>query len=289
MNSHYFNDRMNFTKTQLKYFLLAIGLILIVQNDSYAGGFPIRPKKLLLSPSISYFYANKGWDSLRRNMPFDKNGHFRSISYSLYAEYGISRRFAFVALLPYVNNTFEQDDYKKTSTGLTDLETGIRYYLANINYIYYFTVQGTFITPLYKNPDLGYMESGAEIKLSFAGSGHVFGKNYYFTVENGVRRYFGNEGPIQDRYNGSFGLTLDKKFRHQVSIALGGFYSASSFTKFSPNQATNKNFAFNQASLSYGYTFTKRFSMFVTAGTFLNGRNTGDGRSASASFILKPF
>jgi hypothetical protein len=280
---------MIFTKTRLKYLLVAIGLTVMVRNNSYAGGFPIRPKKLLLSPSISYFYADKGWDSLRRKTPFDKNGHFQSISLSLYAEYGISRRFAFVALLPYANNTFEQDGYKRTSNGLTDLETGIKYYLANIDYRYYFSLQGTFITPMYKNSDLGYMESGAELKLSFAGSGHIFGKNCYFTVENGVRRYFGDEGPIQDRYNGSFGVTLDKNFRHQVSIALGGFYSSSSFTKFSPNQATNKNFAFNQASLSYGYTFNKRFSMFVTAGTFINGRNTGDGRSASASFILRPF
>ncbi len=257
--------------------------------NSYGGGFPVRPHSLLLSPSVSYFYANKGWDSLRQKTPFPMNGRFSSLTYSLYAEYGISRRFTFVALLPYVTNTFQQTNYRSTTMGLADLETGIRYYLANINYIYYFMVQGTVITPMYTNPTLGYGLTGAEIKLSFAGSGHLFGQNYYFTLENGVRQYFGSTGPEQDRYNGTFGITLDSKFKNQLSVSLGGFYSTSSFTKFVINPAVNKNFAFNQVSLSYGHSFTRRFSVFLTGGTFINGRNTGDGSSVSASLILKPF
>jgi hypothetical protein len=280
---------MKITKPHLKYLLIALMLTAMAQSNSYAGGFPVRPKRLLLSPSISFFSASKGWDSLRRNNPFPNNGRFTSLGYSLYSEYGLSRRFTLVASLPYVINTYEDDNAKTVSQGFTDLEVGLRYYLANINYIYYFTVQGTFITPLYTDPSLGYNETGAEVKLSFAGSGKLLGKNYYFTVENAVRQYFGDQGPIQDRYNGTFGMTLDRKFKHQVSASIGGFYSVSNFKKFSPIQATNKNFAFNQASVSYGYTFNKHFSLFLTAGTFINGRNTGDGKSASASLIVKPW
>jgi hypothetical protein len=279
---------MTRTKNQLRY-LLITGLLFITVNSSYAGGFPVRPGSLLISPSVNYFFANKNWDSLRRKSPFALNGRFTSISFSMYAEYGISRRFTFVATLPYVINNYTQSNYKSLTYGVTDLETGIRYYLANINYIYYFSVQATAITPLYTDPNLGYEEMGGEIKASFAGSGHLFGKNYYFTLENAVRQYFGSTGPGQDRYNGTFGITLDRKFKQQVSISAGGFYSTSSFTKFSPNQATNKNFAFNQASLSYGYSFSKKFSVFLSAGTFIDGRNTGDGSSCSASFILRPF
>jgi hypothetical protein len=249
----------------------------------------VRPKRLLLSPSFSYFYANKGWDSLRHKTPFADGGKFQSLGFSLYAEYGLSRKLTLVALLPYVRNTYEDNTAKTVSSGLTDLEVGLRYYLANINYIYYFTIQGTYVQPLYNDLSLGYKQQGAEIKLAFAGSGKVLGKNYYFTLENGVRQYFGSEGPIQDRYSGSFGLTLDRKFKNQVSVSVSGFYSASSFTKFSPIQATNKNFAFNQASLTYGHTFSRRFSVFLSGGHFINGRNTGDGTTASASFLFKPF
>jgi protein XagA len=142
---------------------------------------------------------------------------------------------------------------------------------------------------LYTNPGLGYGLTGAELKLSFAGSGHIFGTNYYFTLEDGVRQYFGTTGPIQDRYNGTFGLNLDKQFKNQVSVSLGGFYSSSDFTKFQVNPALNKNFAFNQVSLSYGHSFSREFSVFLSGGTFINGRNTGAGSSASVSFIVRSF
>lgn len=277
-------------KKSLLNFLMG-GLFLLYSSVVLAGGFPVRPKSLLISPSVNYFFANKGWDTLRNAKPFANGGQFNSITYSIYSEYGISRRFTLVALLPYAMNTYKDNTgYNQQNQGLTDLEVGLRYYAANINYIYYFSIQGTFITPLYNNLNLGYKSQGAELKLTFAGSGRMLGKNYYFTVENAVRQYFGGAGPIQDRYSGTFGLTLDRRFKHQVSASIGGFYSTSSLgTAFNAKQiGSNKNFDFNQASLSYGYSFTKRFSIFLSAGTFIAGRNTGNGSSASVALIVRP-
>ncbi|MFD2144622.1 hypothetical protein [Mucilaginibacter antarcticus] len=284
---------MKLTAIRLKYLLIAMVFVITACSKSYAGGFPVRPGSLLLSPSVNYFFANKGWDSLRRQTPFANGGRFQSISYSLYSEYGISKRFTAVAMLPFVNNSYKDNTgYASETAGFTDLEVGLRYYVANIDYIYYFTVQGTFITPMYSsNVNLGYGQQGAEIKAAFAGSGKVFGKNYYFTLENGVRQYFGNSGPLQDRYTVTGGLTLDRRFKQQLSASLGGFYSTSSLSSgYDPTRvAANKNFAFNQVSVSYGYSFNRKMAMFVTAGTFINGRNTGNGTSGSASIIIKPF
>src|SRR6476646_521899 len=164
---------MKATQTYFKYLMVVALFGLILQQKSYAGGFPVRPKKLLLSPSISYFTAKSGWDSLGRNIPFANNGRFTSVSYSLYAEYGLTKRFTLVALLPYVINNYDDDKNKTLYSGPTDLEVGVRYYLANINYIYYFTIQGTYIKPLYTEPNLGYGQQGSELKLSFAGSGKL--------------------------------------------------------------------------------------------------------------------
>jgi hypothetical protein len=284
---------MKFTTIRLKYIFITAVIIATLQGKSYAGGFPVRPRSLLLSTSVNYFFANKGWDSLRRFSPFASGGQFKSVSYSLYAEYGISKRFTAVASLPYVTNVYQDSTgYNSKTNGFTDLELGIRYYLFNIDYIYYLTIQGTFITPMYKNNiNLGYGQQGAELKASFAGSGKVWGKNYYFNVENAVRQYFGSSGPLQDRYTVTAGLTLDKRFKHQLSVSLGGFYSTSSLSAgYDPNHAAaNKNFAFNQVSLSYGYSFNRRVAMFLSAGTFINGRNTGKGSSGSASIIVRPF
>lgn len=284
---------MKFNPMRLKYLFITAVIMASLQGKSYAGGFPVRPHSLLLSPSVNYFFANKGWDSLRRLSPFASGGQFKSVSYSLYAEYGISKRFTAVASLPYVMNVYKDSTgYNSQTNGFTDLELGIRYYLFNIDYIYYLTVQGTFIQPMYTNNiNLGYGQQGAEVKFSFAGSGKIWSKNYYFTIENGFRQYFGSTGPFQDRYTVTAGLTLDKHFKHQLSASLGGFYSTSSFSAgYDPNHAAaNKNFAFNQVSLSYGYSFTKRVAMFLSAGTFINGRNTGKGSSGSASVIIRPF
>lgn len=272
--------------------LLAAGIVLIAaQYKSYAGGFPVRPGSVLISPSINYFFSNRSWDENKVNKPFANDGQFTSLSYSLYSEYGISKRFAISAVLPYAMNHYKDaTGYNQTTSGFTDLEVGLKYYLANIDYIYYFSVQGTFIQPLYSNVGLGYKENGAEVKLMFAGSGHFLGKNYYFTAENGVRQYFGGQGPIQDRYNGTVGLTLDRRFKHQASISLSGFYSASDLNSaFNAIQiGNNRNFSFTQASLSYGYSFTKKFSIFLSAGKFIVGQNTGQGSSGSASLILRP-
>src|ERR1700744_1149962 len=115
---------MKFIKKQLRPLLAAIICFIASHHNSYAGGFPVRPGSLLIMPSVNYFYANKGWDSVRHLAPFPNNGKFTSVSYSLYAEYGLSRRFTLVASLPYVVNNYQQDNYKSLNQGLTDLETG---------------------------------------------------------------------------------------------------------------------------------------------------------------------
>lgn len=270
--------------TLYKFLLLAIVLLMVTQSKSYAtGGFPVRPGRLTLSPSVNYFFANKQWDSNSNKGPFPDNGKFSSLSTSLYAEYGLSRRFTLSALLPYASNTYKDNNATYKDSGFGDAEVGIRYYLANISYKYYFSLQATAIIPMYTNLSLGYNQKGGELRLAFAGSGHLFGKNSYFILENGVREYFGYESVFQDRYNATYGLTLDKKFREQISVSFGGFYASSNNKAFSPNPITNKNFAFNQVSVSYGHSFSKKVALFVSGGTFITGRNTSAGSSVSAS------
>ncbi|WP_121811491.1 hypothetical protein [Mucilaginibacter kameinonensis] len=271
-----------------KYFLFtAITLAAFIPAKSYGGGFPVRPGRITLTPSATYFFANKAWDENSHKGSFANNGKFTSWSYALYSEVGLSRRFTLSVLAPYVMNTFATDLGTSKSSGFQDLEVGIRYYLANINYKYYFSLQGTAIVPMYTNTALGYNQKGAELRLAFAGSGHLFSKNSFFILENGVREYFGYESVFQDRYNATYGLTLDKKFHEQISLSVGGFYATSINKEFNVNPSASKNFAFNQVALSYGHSFAKSLSMFLTGGTFVTGRNTGAGSNLSASLIYR--
>src|ERR1700742_5073636 len=111
---------MNSTRSLLKFVFAVVIITALAQNKSYAGGFPVRPGRLILSPSVTYFFANKEWDSTGVKKSFPDNGKFTSVTYSLYAEYGISRRFSVVADAPFVMNTYTQDGKSTTFSGLTD-------------------------------------------------------------------------------------------------------------------------------------------------------------------------
>lgn len=275
------------TFTKLSFLIL---ILAVTVRSAYAdGGFPTRPGRLLISPSVSYFFANSQWDSTGVKKRFDNNGRFSSVGVTLYAEYGISRRFAAVATVPFVYNMYSQTGYPSAnSSGITDIETGLRYYLANIDFVYYFSVQGTAITPTYSNnQSLGYGQEGAELKLAFSGTGHLGGLATYFNVADGVRQYFGANGPIQNRYNGTFGLTLDHDYENQISVSVNGIYSQSNDKRFSPIPETNKDYSFLQASIGYGHSFTRETSLFLSGGRFLTGRNTGVGTSVSLAFIYR--
>lgn len=283
---------MTLNNNALKYLFTTVMLLTLARSNSFADGFPVRPGRFVLSPSVSYFFANKQFDSTSHRTAFKDNGRFHSISYALYAEYGISRKFTISALVPYSINYFKTNSIPNaiTTSGLQDIEIGIKYYLANINYKYYFSIKATGIIPTYKNnPGLGYSQYGSELKLAFAGSGHLFGRQSYFVAENAVREYFGGESIFQDRYNLTYGLTLDKNFHEQVSVSVGGFYATSGNSFINPNPiisanpSTGKNFAFNQVSVSYGHAFAKNLSLSLTGGTFITGRNTAAGTSLSAS------
>jgi len=280
----------------VKPFAKTLFIILILfaalQNKGFAdGGFPVRPGRLLISPSVSYFFATQQWDSTGVKKPFPNGGKYTSIGITFYSEYGISRRFAAVVTLPYVYNNYMQNiaPTNNVSNGLTDMETGIRYYLANISFIYYFSLQASAITPLYgNNPRLGYGEEGAELKFAISGSGHLGKLGTYFNVYDGIRQYFGNNGPIQNRWSGTFGLSLDKRFANQVSVGLSGINSWSNDKNFiSALPETNKDFSFIQASLSYGHSFSRELALFVSGGEFLTGRNTGVGNTASVALIYR--
>jgi len=278
---------MSLLKSFTKTLFVALILLVTFQGKAFAdGGFPVRPGRLLISPSVSYFFASSQWDSTGTKKPFPNGGKYTSLSATLYAEYGINRKFAVVASLPFVYNQFTGTP---ASSGLTDLETGIRYYLANIDFIYYFSLQGTAITPLYSNnAALGYGQEGAEFKPAFSGSGHLGSLSSYFNAADGVRKYFGTNGPIQNRFNATYGLSLDQEYMNQVSLTLTGINSWSNDKSFiSGIPETNRNFSFLELSASYGHSFNDEISLFLTGGEFLLGRNTGAGTSISLAFVYR--
>jgi hypothetical protein len=262
-------------------------LCLLISYRAYCG-WPTRPGRLIFSPSVSFFTSHKDWDSTGRSKPRANNGSFTTTSVNLYAEYGIVRKLAAYASLPYISYSIKNDVSAPFSqSGFGDAEIGLRYYLANIGYKYYFTLQGAAIVPLYSNQGLGYAQNGGELRLGFSGAGKIGSKFYSLSIENGVRKYFGNDGPLQDRYSASFGLTLDKQFHDQLTLGVSGLLSKSDLKAFTSNIYTARDYSFTQVNLSYGHSFNSKISIFLTASQFVIGRNTSIGTNGSVAVIYR--
>ncbi|MBS7566969.1 hypothetical protein KHS38_21370 [Mucilaginibacter sp. Bleaf8] len=268
--------------------ILTLAACLLISFEAYCG-WPTRPRRLVVSPTLSFFHSTSDWDRNGNSIRRENNGSFNSTSFSLYSEYGLSRRFAVTASIPYINYSLKDAVYGTNSvSGLGDLEAGLKYYLANIAYKYYFTLQGTVILPLYSSSKpLGYAQNGGELRLGFSGAGKLGSKFYSLSLENGVRQYFGTDGPIQDRYSASFGITLDRKFRDQLTLGASGLISASSIKAYTQNIYTTRDFSYTQVSLSYGHSFNTKTALFLSAGQFVTGRNTGIGTTGTVSLIFK--
>ncbi|QJD95040.1 hypothetical protein HH214_03665 [Mucilaginibacter robiniae] len=267
-----------------KILSVTVLLCLTVAFKAYCG-WPTRPGRLIISPSFSYFNSSQDWDSVGHVNAKPNNGIFTSTNVSLFSEYGISRRIAANVTLPFISYHLRNDSAQYSKAGLGDAELSLKFYVANIGYRYYFTVQTTGIVPLYGTGDLGYGQLGTELRLGLSGAGKIGSKFYSLSFENGVRQYYGSNAPSQDRYNASFGLTLDKKFHDQLTLGISGIYSKSSLKAFTSNIYTARDYSFTQASISYGHTFNSHLSLFFTASRFIIGRNTSVGNNGSVSLI----
>lgn len=120
-----------------------------------------------------------------------------------------------MATVPYLINRVYQPGSATTSvSGLGDAEVGVRYYAFNIDYNFYFSVQGNLIIPLYKNTSdksLGYQQLGTEVRLLGAGDFKFLSQKFYFEVSTGSRQYMGALAPFQLKNSLSLSYSLTKK------------------------------------------------------------------------------
>jgi len=268
--------------TVIAFFLV---LLFTIQARVFAGALPVRKGKLRVSVSASYFVAYSYWDKNSKLIHFPANGHFSAYGLSVLAEYGLTRRLTLVAQLPYTYISNVQQSYKVSTSGLGDGEVGLRYYLANIDYRYYFAVQGSAIVPLYSNRNLGYDVFGDEFKLLGFESGKIGTHTYYIAAEAGIAQYFDHTGPFQYRYSGTAGYVLDK--HSQIAVGLAGTISKSTNEGFSSNLIQNRDFYYHLVSFNYGYTVNRYLTLFAGYSLLYAGNNTGKGSNVSLSANIK--
>jgi hypothetical protein len=273
--------------------LVFLMILLIAYNPVFAGGKPVGKHRLFIIPAAAYFFNSTYWDPNGVHKSYANNLRFGSTILSINSEYGFSRRLSLIGSIPFINNRISQPGYAESIAGIGDAELGARYYIANINYNVYFSVQGSVVVPLYTtndNKSLGYGTLGVDLKLIGAGDFAISGQKFYWEANAGIRQFSGSSGPFQLKNSLSLSYSINKK--NQVSLAGTSLYSYSQSK--TPLDITNpldvadtKDFDFNQLTASYAYSIKRNKSVFFSFSKFITGRNTGAGTTISVGYVYK--
>jgi len=275
------------------YLFVLLLLMLGNVNHAYAG-WPIGKYRNVVIPSFNFYQSKDSWKANGATVKGAPGAGFTSYALGLYVGYGLTRRLDLIVniVAPQQNSAFVDGQgvlNKAKSQGLGDAQIGLSYNLVNFGYKSFLSIGGSIIVPLYdttKTVALGYAAFGSEVKLMYSGgidAGLL--KHTYYNLEAGYRRYYTTQGPNVFLYTASLGVPVGK--RNQIGVESSGQISSSSNKSFNPNLALNRDFQFNKASLDYGHTFTRRFSVFVVGFYTLIGRNTGKGYGGSVQTIIK--
>lgn len=279
--------------TRATLFFVFLTVLLSATDSAFAGGKPVGKKRLFLIPAAAYFFNSSYWDRSGVYRSYANDMHFGSKILSINSEYGFSRRVSLIASLPFIINSVSQSGSSSSVSGFGDAELGVRYYVANINYNVYFSVQGNLVIPLYSNADgksLGYGALGTDVKLIGAGDFKIGSQKFYWEANVGMRQFLDDTGPFQLKNSLSLSYSIDKK--NQVSLAGTSLYSFSTvktpLNVVNPlDVASSKDFNFNQLTASYAYSIKRNKSLFFSFSKFITGKNTGAGTTLSVGYVYK--
>jgi hypothetical protein len=269
--------------------IAVVAILLLSSTAAHAGGRPVGKRRLFISLGASYFYNSKYSDQDRQVQTYANNGHNQSLSASASAEYGFSRRVSLMASVPFVSNTVKSDLASNTINTLGDGQVGVRYYIANISYRTYFSIQSNLIFPLYVNTDAvnrGYGKLGSSLTLAGSGDFKMFGKAFFFETDVSSSKYFGGDAPFQGTFTASLGFAVSKYY--SLSLSESSALSYSITKDLNPlSSSPAKDYSSNQitAGLSRGIGKSRSLSLSYT--TFISGRNTAIGSSISLGYGFK--
>ncbi|WP_448702914.1 hypothetical protein ACFGVR_11215 [Mucilaginibacter sp. AW1-3] len=276
-------------KTPKSISLFLVMILLFNNTGVRAGGNPVGKKRLFIIVSTSYYFANTFWDENGQQQQYPDNGKYTTLSLSVNAEYGFSRRIALVASLPFSANYFKSSVNSTTTSSLGDASVGMSYYLANIAYRTYFSVQGNFVFPVYQNTATvihGYGDVGANAQFLVSGDFKLGEKSIAFGGTVGASQFFGELAPLQLTLGGNLGMAVSKK--NQLSIAATAAASFSPEKAFDPTSpAPAKDYRYTQITLNFSHNISRNKSLFFSGTRFLVGKNTGIGNTITAGFTYK--
>ncbi len=243
----------------------------------------------MVGTSFYTYFSSNYWD---RNGNFHKNSanKFSAYSAAVFIDYGLSRKFDIIANLPGSYQIIKQSNSTINNIGTSDLQLGLSYALWNYHLKNYITLYAGAIVPTYSqkaNQTLGYGFYGNELRLSNTGNVAIGSHAGYYNVDADFRKYSSNVGPTQFNYMGTFGYYLNKY--NQVLVDVAGTFSSSpnkvqSVSNYSGSTYDYRNL---RVQLDYGYTISRRVSVYASGFYTISGFNIGQAYGTSLQLLLR--
>jgi len=271
------------------YTLLFVFLLSIACTSKVFAGWPVGKKRFMVGTSFYTYFSSNYWD---RNGTFHKNNpnKFSSYSAGVFIDYGISRKLDVIANLPASYQIVKQSTSTINNVGVSDLQAGLSYAFWNYHLKNYITGYAGLIAPLYAqriNQTLGYAFYGTELRLSNTGNFDLGSHAAYYNVDADFRRYMSDVGPTQFNYMGTFGYYLNKY--NQVLIDVAGTLSSSSYKDQAIGNYSGSTYDYRnlRVQLDYGYTVSRRVSVYASGFYTVSGFNIGQAYGTSLQLLLR--
>jgi len=224
--------------------------------------------EVLLSPSITHYYTDRSSDGDRKESDFSNNGFYENYVYKLYfAAPIIGNKLTFIGNIPFIQSQYSDDFGTAVNNELGDVELGVKMHLKNLGARHYLMAAFTTIIPLYNNdtePFVGFDRFGTEFKVNISGSFRWMGdENNFHQLELGTKIFY-SEGPYQFKLYGSQGYRITKKITVLGEVDMV-FSRGSKLEEVNISQQSvqiNTQFDIVKTTLSLGYTFTPKFSLY---------------------------
>lgn len=210
---------------------------------------------------------------------------FNDVTVNYYAEYGLTDKLTFIGQLPLRRSRNETVDFITETTGIGDVDLGLRYNLLNEKWV--FSTQFLYKAPFLYDEDeelpLGNGQSDLEVRFQLGKSLHPYG---YFGLEAAYR--FRAEDPSDEfRYLAEYGFDLTKSIYLRTKLDV---IQAVDSTDVVIGTEGNPNFpdAFDlgKVELSAGYKFSDKTSVEFTFTESIFGENILDGDTFQFGFVF---
>lgn len=253
-------------------------LLLALAGACHAGAWTLGKGKLYDRISLNLYLADEEFDKSGNRRDMAANGEFSDLNGNNYLEYGLTDRLTLINSLYFKRIEREDDLTRTTTTGVGDIDLGVKAKLHE-GTIGVVSTQGLVKIPeAYDRHDplpLGNGQYDLELRLLYGRSlyPHVPG---YCNVEAGYRWRYGDPSD-EFRYLVEFGADIIRSLYGRIK--LDGILSMDNGVHLDPtgNPTITNNFDLAKLDLALGYRVTPAWGVEVAWTPALYGQNTAAG------------